>query len=84
MRKRLGWIVFIGGIILAFYIGVWVYTVSNLHLCIGVLLGCSETFDIEAVFGAKIGITIIKFISASYVGCSIFYVIGRIAASIYS
>lgn len=44
---------FIYGFILAFYVGAWFYIMSNIHMCVDMILGYNETFNIETVIGEK-------------------------------
>lgn len=76
MKYIIGWIIFIGSIVLGLYVGGWVMFIQP-------IIEACKAFDAGALTGLIVGTTVLKCVFASFVGGIIAY-IGMVITTIIS
>lgn len=76
MKYVIGWIIFVGSIVLGLYVGGWVMFIQP-------IIEACKAFDAGTLTGLIVGITVLKCVFASFVGLIIVY-IGMVITTIIS
>ena len=76
MKVIIGWVVFIGSIVLGAYVGGWLMFIQP-------IIEACKAFDAGTVTGLLVGITVLKCMFASMVGGIIIWVGSAIASVLF-
>ena len=76
MKYVIGWIIFVGSIVLGLYVGGWVMFMQP-------IIEACKAFDAGTLTGLIVGTTVLKCVFASFVGLIIVY-IGMVITTIIS